>query len=77
MDKLKAYLSENSIPVAAFADAIGVNVRTAYRYVDGERFPGREIMARICEWSGGKVQPNDFFRLPESHPTQEGAGADG
>lgn len=35
------------------------------RYESGLRLPGPAVMIQIFEISGGAVQPNDFYALPD------------
>ena len=39
----------------------------------GQRTPRPKAMARISEWSGGKVLPKDWYDLPEIDPGEDGA----
>jgi transcriptional regulator with XRE-family HTH domain len=58
---LRDYLDRHNIAVATFAERLDVSVATVYRYLAGDRRPRAELMARICELTGGRVQPNDWF----------------
>lgn len=58
---LQAYLSEQQVDLAAFAKSVGVTATALKRYIDGERRPKAEVLERIHQETGGKVQPNDFF----------------
>lgn len=63
--KLSDFLSSRGIPVAEFATRIGVaEVKTVYRYLDGERIPASQVMARIWVETDGSVGPADFYDLP-------------
>jgi transcriptional regulator with XRE-family HTH domain len=64
--QLRAYLATQDITIAAFADALGVSIQAVHRYLNGERLPKREVMARIACVTKGKVQPNDFFEPAEA-----------
>jgi transcriptional regulator with XRE-family HTH domain len=57
---LKRHLSESGESVAAFAGRVGVDVKTLYRYLSGERFPTPENLRRIREATGGAVTADDF-----------------
>ena len=58
--KLNEYLRDNKIGEAAFAARLGVSQQTVNRYLRGERFPRRTILARITELTAGAVTSNDF-----------------
>ncbi len=62
--QLRAYLTDQAISIAEFAERIGVSVQAVHRYLDGERIPQRDVMERIHAVTKGKVQPNDFYPLP-------------
>lgn len=59
--QLGSYLATRAIPHAEFARAINVTTTALYRYIDGDRVPRRDILAKIAEVTAGAVQPNDFF----------------
>lgn len=58
---LRAYLSTNKISLPAFAELVGVSVQAIHRYVSGDRMPRLEVLEKIKEVTGNKVQPNDFL----------------
>jgi len=64
--QLRQYLTDRNIPIAAFADRIGVSVQAVHRYLTGERLPRRDVMERIRIETRGAVQPNDFFEPAEA-----------
>lgn len=64
---LGRYLSEHGITQAQFAEQIGCTQPAVARYVGG-RVPEAPILKRIVEATGGEVQPNDFFDLPDESP---------
>lgn len=59
--KLKDYLSASGKTHAEFADEIKVSVQSLYRYINGERIPEREVMARIAKSTHEQVTPNSFY----------------
>lgn len=60
---LEDWLSQNDISVPDFASMIGVKgARSVYRYINRERIPEKEIMARIVEATKGNVTPNSFYQ---------------
>jgi transcriptional regulator with XRE-family HTH domain len=77
--KLKTYMESNGIDAEAAAADIGVAVGSLYRYMDGTRFPRRETLARIAEFTHGAVTANDFVGVqsdPSDPPSPlEGAAA--
>lgn len=60
--KLKAYIAENSINCADFAQMIGVSNVSLWRYMAGERLPAPRILSKIHKVTKGAVSPNDFLR---------------
>jgi transcriptional regulator with XRE-family HTH domain len=58
--KLRTYLDKHKLSYAAFGEKIGVSYITVYRYVSGRSLPGKRVMAKIMESTGGSVKPNDF-----------------
>jgi transcriptional regulator with XRE-family HTH domain len=64
--QLRRYLDDQDIPVALFAQRIGVSVQALYRYLHGYRLPQRKVMDRIIRATHGKVTPNDFFDSAEA-----------
>lgn len=58
--KLADYLSSVNLSHEHFAGLIGVEQATVTRYVNGQRYPRPEILARIREVTSGQVTPNDF-----------------
>lgn len=59
--KLSSYLSRNKISAADFAQKIGVEPVTVYRWAMGVRFPLHHL-AKIEKATGGAVTANDFAR---------------
>ncbi|MDH3595779.1 MAG: helix-turn-helix transcriptional regulator [Rhodospirillales bacterium] len=49
----------------ALGRRLGVAAETAGRYCNNKRIPARAVMARIVAATGGAVQPNDFYQLPQ------------
>lgn len=60
---LDAYLSENGISEAAFAQLVGTSQPNIHRMRKQGQTPNRALMAEIVKATGGKVQPNDFYGL--------------
>lgn len=60
---LQEYMRANGFTDAQCADAIGTTQPTVSRYRRGTRKPREPYLSRIIEWSGGEVQPNDFYGL--------------
>lgn len=70
--KLASYLSTEGMTQALFAEAIGASQSDVARYANG-RIPRPETMAKIVVATSGKVQPNDFFDMPEPTASAEAA----
>lgn len=62
---LKSYLETKKMRVAEFARQIGVRQCVARRWALGEAIPNKDSMQKIYEWSGGSVEPNDFYNVGE------------
>ncbi len=74
--KLAEHLKEQGISTDAFARTIGVSGEAARRYLKGERIPEPKVMVKIVLASGGEVQPNDFYAVPDL-PKAQAAGGTG
>jgi transcriptional regulator with XRE-family HTH domain len=70
---LKQHLSDTGETVAAFAGRVGVDVKTLYRYLSGERFPTPENLRRIREATGGGVTADDFVDQHTAAKTEAAA----
>ncbi|MFC4255409.1 XRE family transcriptional regulator [Altererythrobacter xixiisoli] len=60
---LKDWLSDQGLRNADFAKRIDCTAEAVRRYANGDRIPGRDIMPKIVEETGGAVTANDFFDL--------------
>lgn len=63
--KLSEYLKRQNITATTFAETIGRDKSTVTRLCNGDRRPDPDTMAVILEKTGGAVQPNDFFDVPD------------
>lgn len=63
MIKLRQFLEESGQSVADMARALCVKHTVALRWANGCRVPSKENMQKIYEWSGGQVEPNDFYNI--------------
>ena len=63
MVSLKKYLEQTNRCVADLARDFNVIHCVARRWVNGEVIPGRQTVEKIYEWSGGQVEPNDFYNI--------------
>jgi len=57
---LRTYLEVRG-RASKLASALGVHVSTVTRIAKGEIDPSSTMILRICEASGGDIQPSDFF----------------
>lgn len=73
MAKLSSYLKERNLTVEQFGALIERSGATVSRIARGIQKPDSETMQRIIDATGGAVQPNDFFKLPESAATDTAA----
>ena len=58
---LATYLAEEGLSVAKFAERLGVEKMTVYRYISKGRVPRPSIMRKIVEETTGQVTPDSFF----------------
>jgi transcriptional regulator with XRE-family HTH domain len=63
--KLADWLTQNTVPDAAFAETIGVSRQALWRYKADERMPRPAILSRIREATGGSVTADDFLPTVE------------
>lgn len=61
---LAAYLQETGRTAAAFARDCGVTRQAIHRVLNGGR-PAPELTQRIITVTGGKVDANSFYDIPE------------
>ena len=64
---LPDWLHAHDLTDAAFAARIGVTRQALHRYKRGERFPHRDVLARINKVTRGEVSANDFMVLVQKH----------
>lgn len=62
---LKSYLDTENIPVASFAEMIGVKRQTVYSYLSGKKFPSKKTMPKIKEATSEKVTADSFYPSTE------------
>jgi transcriptional regulator with XRE-family HTH domain len=62
--KLDTYIRSNNLTYAKFANILGHDAKTIYRYAKGERMPLPAIMTSIYKATNGLVRPDDFHELP-------------
>jgi DNA-binding transcriptional regulator YdaS (Cro superfamily) len=63
---LKDWLDREKMKRTHFAERIGVSSSYVTQICDGTLWPGREIVGRIAEVTGGEVTANDFMARPET-----------
>ncbi|QRY69200.1 helix-turn-helix transcriptional regulator [Ensifer sp. PDNC004] len=61
--KLETYISDNDLTHEAFGKLVGATQVTINRYVNGKRFPSRDMMRRIHEATEGQVTVSDWFEM--------------
>ncbi|MCR9256203.1 MAG: helix-turn-helix transcriptional regulator [Alphaproteobacteria bacterium] len=65
--KLADWIRAQNLTLSEVGRACGVDNHSNFRrYVTGKTIPRPETMARIVEVTGGAVQPNDFYDLPNN-----------
>lgn len=75
---LKTWLAENNTTMSAFGRRIGTSAENVRRYClhpghRDHRRPREASMTRIAKETGGAVQPNDFYGVPEPAEPREDA----
>ena len=65
--KLATFLANQQLRTADFARVFGVKHCVARRWVRGEAIPNKRSMEKIYEWSGGEVEPNDFYNINQEN----------
>lgn len=63
--KFKKWMDENKKTTAEVAQAIGCSEMNVFRYCSGTTIPRPENMQKIIAYTGGEVQPNDFYKGDE------------
>lgn len=61
--KLIKYLETKKISLLQASQELGFPYESVRRYSLGLVIPRPEQMKQIVEWSGGDIQPNDFYDL--------------
>ena len=57
----KEYLEENNITLNQAAEDLKMPYEYVRRYANEGTIPSKENMQKIVAYTGGKVQPNDFY----------------
>ena len=73
--KLADFLSARNITATAFADKVGVSQPAMHRYLNNNRFPKPEIIARIEDATGGKVKFHDWLEQQREHRSSQETAA--
>lgn len=63
--RLETYLEVSGKSINNFADEIGKDKSSVYRYVDENAIPKPDSMHKIFSVTYEAVTANDFYRLPE------------
>jgi len=66
--KIDEFITKTGTKVPEFAKALNVSKATAYRWLDGSRFPNRKKLQEIYKLTEGKVTPNDLILQNEVKP---------
>lgn len=64
--KLKTYINQQKKTLIQTSKELGVPYEYVRRWSLGLVIPRPEQMSKIVTWSGGEVQPNDFYDLGEN-----------
>jgi len=61
MQKLELWIEKSGKTQEQIAADLGVTQGSVSRWCLGLAIPRPEMMAKIVEYTGGEVQPNDFY----------------
>jgi DNA-binding transcriptional regulator YdaS (Cro superfamily) len=61
MSKLAAWLERTETKRSAFAESVGVSPSYVTQLCAGTIWPGRDVIERIRDATGGEVTANDFM----------------
>ena len=64
--QLSEWIDKNNKSIKQVAEDLGCNYEDVRRYCAGEVIPRPDRMAKITEYTGGEVQPNDFYNNEKS-----------
>ena len=68
--KLQKYLEHTNKRIVDLARDLSVRHCVARRWVVGEAIPNKDTMQKIYEWSGGVVEPNDFYGIAAANDNE-------
>ncbi len=68
--KLRNWRRLQGLTQAAAAARLGVARRTWHQWEQGAIIPGPGHMIELVSLTGGAVQPNDFYALPDVAPAK-------
>lgn len=78
-EKLKNARKNKRLTQAELAEKTGVSMRCIQNYELGARYPKRDILARICEVLGVRIEylvgSDDFFGLVEAEDGERGVAS--
>lgn len=63
MKTLREFLTDHRLGVVEMSRQLDQPRSTCSMWVIGKRIPSKENMQKIYEWSGGEVEPNDFYNV--------------
>ena len=69
--KLETYLAQFAIKQKDFAEQIGEKPARVNKYCLGTRIPRPFVLRKIFEITGGLVDANSFYLLPNTEPAAE------
>lgn len=61
--KMINYIEKQGITMKQAAEDLNFTYEDVRRYCKGEIIPRPDKMNKIVKWSGGEVQPNDFYEV--------------
>ena len=62
---LRQWRTSEGLSQEEAGERVGVVRKTWHQWEAGDAIPKREAMARVYLVTGGRVQPNDFYALPD------------
>ena len=60
--QLKEWIEKENKTIKDISEDLEVSEMNVYRWCAGTVIPRPDMMAKIVEYTGGEVQPNDFYK---------------
>lgn len=57
------FITQSGKTQSQVAEELGTSQANVSRWSSGESLPEATLIKKIYDWSGGEVQPNDFYEV--------------